>query len=111
MLQTQVGVAAYVVQRDRTLFGDDADEFRPERWIECSKEHYYAMDNAMLQFGTGARACLGRHIAMMEICKVFPTLLRHYTIELVEPEKEWFIKNYTFLKPKKIMVWLKPRVP
>ncbi|TLD07773.1 hypothetical protein PgNI_10176 [Pyricularia grisea] len=31
---TVVGINTWVAHRDKTIFGDDADAFRPERWIE-----------------------------------------------------------------------------
>ena len=31
---TVVGVNAWVIHRDREVFGEDADVFRPERWLE-----------------------------------------------------------------------------
>lgn len=32
--QTTVGINAWVAHRNRDVFGDDADVFRPERWLE-----------------------------------------------------------------------------
>jgi hypothetical protein len=32
---TSVGVSPYIVHRQRAAYGDDADTFRPERWIEA----------------------------------------------------------------------------
>lgn len=45
---TRVGISPYVVGRDRQLFGEDSDQFRPERWIECSREKLIAMENGCL---------------------------------------------------------------
>jgi cytochrome P450 len=53
--------------------------------------------------------CVGRHIAMIEICKMFPAIMRKFRFELAEPEKEWEILNYTFLKPRAINVWVVAR--
>lgn len=50
--------------------------------------------------------CVGRNIAMIELCKMFPAVMRDFRFELVEPDKEWEILNYTFLKPRAINVWV-----
>ena len=35
--QTVVGTSAWVIHRNREIYGEDADEFRPERWLEKGK--------------------------------------------------------------------------
>ncbi|KAK3726122.1 hypothetical protein LTR37_000270 [Vermiconidia calcicola] len=58
--------------RNKAIFGDDANIFRPERWIEASedtrKRFMRVVDSI---FGSGRFLCLGRHIAMMELHKAF----------------------------------------
>jgi len=38
-----------------------------------------------LQFGGGSHLCIGRNLALLEINKVVPRLLRDYRFELVHP--------------------------
>lgn len=45
---TIVGMNAWVVHQDKTVFGEDADQFRPERWIESDEEKMKAMNRAFL---------------------------------------------------------------
>lgn len=45
---TIVGINPWVVQRDKTVFGDDAEKWRPERWEEASEEGRKRMDRASL---------------------------------------------------------------
>jgi cytochrome P450 len=52
---------AMVTQFDETVFGEDAQEFRPERWL-VSEERFRAMEKAMLVFGAGTRTCIGKHV-------------------------------------------------
>ena len=77
-----VGVNAWVVHRNRDVFGDDAEEYRPERWLEASKEKLVEMNRTMFQFGTGNHICLGRNISLLEIYKIVPSLLRSFRVSV-----------------------------
>jgi len=45
---TNVSMSAPVIHQDQSVFGFDADIFRPERWIEATPEQVKNMDRAML---------------------------------------------------------------
>jgi cytochrome P450 len=43
---------SYTQQRDKNLYGDDAEEFRPERWME-SEKRTSELEAAQFTFGMG----------------------------------------------------------
>ena len=49
-----VGYSVYAMHRLQEFFGDEVDEFRPERWIEIKPKAAY------MPFHAGPRTCLGR---------------------------------------------------
>jgi cytochrome P450 len=59
------------VLRSRSLFGPDADVFRPERFTELDSEpRRREMErNVELAFGSGQWQCVGRRIAFMKLSK------------------------------------------
>ncbi|KAK4099266.1 cytochrome P450 [Parathielavia hyrcaniae] len=81
---TSVACNGWVLHRDRDVFGQDADDFRPERWLE-DEERARRMERYMFQFGGGSHLCIGRNLALLEINKVVPRLLRDYRFELAHP--------------------------
>ncbi|KAK0726781.1 cytochrome P450 [Lasiosphaeria miniovina] len=107
---TVVGMSAFVVGRDRELFGDDADSWRPERWLEVGEEKRRRMEGGLIAFGAGHRSCMGKHIAYLEMYKVVPTLLLHFDYELVEPQN-YRIENRWFVMQHGLIVRLKNRKP
>ena len=44
-----------------SVFGEDADTYRPERWLE-DPERAKLMDRYIFTFGQGARTCIGKVI-------------------------------------------------
>jgi cytochrome P450 len=61
---------AYTVQRNPTFY-IDADEFKPQRWMEGEKRNF-ELEAAQFTFGMGSRVCLGKDIALMELYKLLP---------------------------------------
>ena len=69
---TRVAFNVYRLMRRTDIWGDDANIFRPGRWIEADPETRYRYDKIWeLSFGYGRYSCLGKNIAWMELNKVF----------------------------------------
>lgn len=69
---TKIGYGAYGIFRDKQMWGQDADTFRPERWLEASPEKIKEMESTLeLIFSYGKYQCLGKSLAMMELNKIF----------------------------------------
>ena len=77
---TIVGCSAWVIHRRSEIFGQDVDTYRPERWIEASKEQRKEMEGTMFQFGAGARTCIGKNISLLEVYKLVPSFLRRFEV-------------------------------
>lgn len=65
------------LHRDKALWGDDADEFQPERFNEgITKACKHPC--AYLPFAFGPRSCIGQTFALMEAKVVMATLLQRF---------------------------------
>lgn len=60
---TIVGINPWVIQRDINIYGEDADIFRPERWLEASEEQRKTMDRTSLVVGLIPSSTTIRYIA------------------------------------------------
>ncbi|KAK9490791.1 cytochrome P450 [Lipomyces doorenjongii] len=79
--------SVYVMHRRKDFFGDDADEFIPERWAEGKSWSW-----EYLPFNGGQRICLGQQYALTEAGYTIVRLLQEFdTLESTEPpETEGF---------------------
>ncbi|RMJ17486.1 hypothetical protein BHE90_002916 [Fusarium euwallaceae] len=106
---TIAGCSAWVIHQDAEVFGSDAAEFRPERWIDATPEQKRRMSNCLFSFGAGARTCIGKNISLLELYKLVPTILRRFELELVDPETPWKLHNAWFVRQAGFNVRLKER--
>lgn len=65
---TNVGSNSWVLHHNKEIFGEDANDFRPERWLE-GPERVNRMSKYDFSFGMGARECAGKQVALVEIQK------------------------------------------
>jgi cytochrome P450 len=81
---TSVGVMPAALHMDRSVFGEDVKEFRPERWLSGDAERTRRMEASFLGFSRGKRVCLGQNIAVLQLKKVVPALVLKFDIELAD---------------------------
>ncbi|BGP16891.1 hypothetical protein JCM10213_007336 [Rhodosporidiobolus nylandii] len=72
------------VNRNKEIFGEDADEFRPERWIEGEgekKTNVGAWSN-ILTFLAGPRSCIGFKFALLELKALLSVVIDDFEFSL-----------------------------
>jgi len=62
----------------------DADEFRPERYLDDRQEDL-AHRWTWIPFGAGRHRCVGNAFAMMQMKAIFSVILRDFTFEAAQP--------------------------
>lgn len=76
---TVVQYTPYAMARDETLWGPDAADFKPQRWMEMEvppSTYEFAVFNA------GPRECLGKRLAYLELKACLAYIFRDFTVEL-----------------------------
>ncbi|KAH8901259.1 cytochrome P450 [Thozetella sp. PMI_491] len=66
---------SYIIQRDPDSFGETADKFVPERWLDDSDE---IPVGAWRPFERGPRGCIGQELATMEARVLMAMLARRF---------------------------------
>ena len=99
---TEVGVNPWVIHYNKEIFGLDASEFKPERWLVADAEKRSVMERNFLPFGAGSRTCLGKNISLLEMYKVIPQIVRKFDFQIVADSQHgdgytwktlWFTKQ------------------
>ncbi|XP_015055187.1 cytochrome P450 94C1-like [Solanum pennellii] len=81
---TRVTYHPYAMGRMEELWGCDALEFKPQRWL---KDGVFVQENPFKYpvFQAGLRVCLGKEMALVEVKSVALSLLRRFHVELAQP--------------------------
>ncbi|KAH6838702.1 NADPH-cytochrome P450 reductase-like protein [Alternaria alternata] len=90
-----------MVHRDPVAYGEDAEEFRPERMLDAEFEKRNTeFPNCWKPFGNGMRACIGRPFAWQEALLVLAILLQNFNFTMEDASYQLQIKQTLTIKPK-----------
>ncbi|KAH8824008.1 cytochrome P450 [Flagelloscypha sp. PMI_526] len=81
---TTLSVPSKILNHDATIWGEDVEVFRPERWLESESMEKAERERAFQPFSLGPRACIGRNLAMLEMSIIMGNLLHRYDFVLDE---------------------------
>ncbi|KAJ7292600.1 fatty acid hydroxylase [Mycena rebaudengoi] len=95
------------IHRDPLVWGDDADEFRPERMLDGKFEAL--PPNAWQPFGYGVRACIGRAFAWQEVLLVMSSVIQKFDLSFVDPSYVMNLKQTLTIKPHGLHIHATPR--
>lgn len=90
------------VHRDPAVYGDDAEDFKPERMLDENFEKL--PPNSWKPFGNGSRGCIGRPFAWQEMMLVLPMLLQYFNFSLDDPQYALQTAFTLTIKPKDLYI-------
>ncbi|KAK0202468.1 cytochrome P450 monooxygenase [Desarmillaria ectypa] len=93
---TIISVPSYTIHRDPVVFGEDVEEFRPERWFECDSAE---VSKAFSPFSVGPRACIGRNLANLEMPIIVASILKRFHFVLENPDEKLEVHEGFLRKP------------
>lgn len=83
-----VNIPIWALNHLPSLWGQDADEFRPDRWMGPDGKHGGATSPyAFMTFLYGPRGCIGQSFARNELKCLLTALLIHFELRLKNPDE------------------------
>lgn len=102
---TTIFVVPWAINRNPKLWGADAEEFIPERWID--KETGRATMNggadsnfSFLTFLHGPRSCIGERFARAELRALLAAFVGSFEFEMADPNEKVIVGGTVTSKPK-----------
>ncbi|CAG8643498.1 23491_t:CDS:2 [Cetraspora pellucida] len=99
---TIVTASIWKLHRSKQIWGQDVDEFIPERWFDLNPK---IRNDAYYPFGSGSRLCVGINFALMEIRIILSALFINYDFVAKEDDDLQIVQFITpSLRSKKFEV-------
>ena len=92
-----------VLHRDPAVYGEDANEFNPDRMTD--EKFNKLPPNAWKPFGNGSRACIGRTFALLEAHIAVALILQNFDLRAEDPGYQMKIVQNLTIKPKDFFMY------
>jgi len=96
-----VFVPILALNRAKAIWGDDAEEFKPERWesIPEPATKIPGVWGNLLTFLGGSHACIGYRFSVVEMKAIMFTLIRAFEFELAVPKEKIAKRSMIVTRP------------
>lgn len=88
-------VSPYIQHMDRDVWGEDADEFKPERWLDSSGPAQSVSPYSYMPFSRGPRDCIGSRFALLEAKTIMAMIYRQFEFEFAGEKPEEVLMSVT----------------
>ncbi|KAI9066918.1 cytochrome P450 [Trametes sanguinea] len=87
---TSCFISVWGYNRLPQIWGPDADEFKPERWIEHEKlgQTYVGVTSNLMTFSAGLQACIGWRFSIIEMQAILVELIEQFEFTIPENKPE-----------------------
>lgn len=104
---TRILLCPYAINRSPQFWGDNGEEFAPERWIDTDKSSNRIPNNtggastnfAQITFLHGQRSCIGKDFARAELRCAVAGVVGRFAFEMQDPSQEIHIAGAVTTKP------------
>ncbi|KAJ9468050.1 Cytochrome P450 704C1 [Diplonema papillatum] len=104
-----LGWCVLAINRNPHYWGQDAEEFKPERWLEDGRITNKYDDFMYPTFNAGPRLCLGKNMAILEGKTALLTLFQHFTFSAVDGFVPKLLSSVTWQLENGMHVHVHPR--
>ena len=105
---TRIVISPWAVNANRELWGDDATEFNPERWMRPGTANTGGAESnySFLTFLHGPRSCIGQGFAKAEMACLLAVWVATFETQLADPDYVLKVQNGITSVPKDFKVKL-----
>ncbi|KAJ9607913.1 hypothetical protein H2200_007992 [Cladophialophora chaetospira] len=99
---TPAVITAWAINRSRDLWGADAAEFKPDRWLEGPHAANGGAEtpHAFITFLHGPRSCIGQAFARLEMKCLLAALFTRFRFEIADPDQKVEVGGFIIIKPE-----------
>ncbi|OCK76578.1 cytochrome P450 [Lepidopterella palustris CBS 459.81] len=108
---TTIIICPWAINSSKTLWGEDAKEFNPDRWMGPGRANTGGADSnySFLTFLHGPRSCIGKDFAKAEFASLVAAVVGRFEMELEDPNMILDISGGITAKPRGgLFVKIKP---